>query len=149
MSDLPPDAMETAWERSEGYECQGRELRWSRAHAIMAERIGLNMIRAMKTGAASMEGNAVTYDGLYEDIAILLYIASLDRAGLRKARRNPDAAKDAACDIFDDWDIPLSGPVFDKAQATEMEILTDVSESRSQPDNDNQEANDNETEKKH
>ena len=91
----------------------------------------------------------MTYDGLYEDIAILLYIASLDRAGLRKARRNPDAAKDAACDIFDDWDIPLSGPVFDKAQSTAMEILTDVSESRSQPDNDNQEDSDNETGKKH
>ena len=120
MSDLPPDeAMNIAWDRSDGYEFQGRKLTWSRTHTVMAERIGLNIRR----------------------IGIILYVASLDAAGLRKARRNPDIAKDAACEIFEEWDIPMKGYVFDEAQEVALTMLRDVADSQTTTGDPNDEPN--------
>jgi len=124
--------MDDAWNRSDGYEVAGRKLTWSRAHVVMAERIGLNLRRAFS--GSGEEGQEVTYNGVYEDIGTILYVASLDASGLRKARRHPEAAKDSACEIFDDWDIPLSGPKFEEAQSVAMQMLADVSDSQSIPE---------------
>ncbi|MBK8233186.1 MAG: hypothetical protein IPK72_22035 [Candidatus Eisenbacteria bacterium] len=140
--DQSPDArMEEAWDNSDGYEVAGRKLTWSRAHVVMAERIGLNIRRAL-TAQADAEAVSVTYDGVFEDIAVILYVASLDAAGLRRARRNPDAAKDAACEIFDDWDIPLSGPRFEEAQGVAMRMLADVADSQTKTETNGEEAPD-------
>jgi hypothetical protein len=133
MSDQSPDSiMEEAWQRSDGYEIAGRKLTWSRAHVVMAERIGLNLRRALSDGDG--EGSTITYNGVFEDIGTILYVASLDASGLRRARRHPEAAKDAACEIFDDWDIPLSGPKFEEAQSVAMQMLADVADSQSIPE---------------
>ena len=146
MSDLPPDmaaAIETAWERSDGYEFDWRRLTFSRSHFVMAEKIGLNMNAAIVSGRAVIEDKKgevqIHYDGFLEDVGIILYVASLDRDGLRKARRNPDIAKDAACEVFDDWNIPLSGPRFDAAVSVAMEILADIRASDSRPQHDDDE----------
>lgn len=130
--------METAWARSDGYAFRDKELNFSRSRYVLAEKIGLNMDRAAANGrleVGEIDGNTtIHYDGMLEDVSILLYVASLDGAGVRKARRNPDIARDAAADIFDDWDIPLSGDDYNAAVEVAMQMLTDVRASHSRPE---------------
>lgn len=140
--DLPPDTesspMDEAWNRSDGYEFRGRPLNFSRSRYVLAEKIGLNMDKAAARGTLETgenEGSAtVHYDGMLEDVCILLYVASLEDAGVRRARRNPDIARDEASEIFDLWDIPLMGPDFDKAVEVAMSMLMDVRTSFATPE---------------